>query len=43
MYAKIGSEGTQGFRGMVKISINHDKEENPILHTKFTTNKILKP
>jgi hypothetical protein len=32
----MGSEGTQSFRGMVKISINHDKKENPILHTMFT-------
>jgi hypothetical protein len=23
-------------RGMVKISINHNKRENPILHTMFT-------
>jgi hypothetical protein len=36
LYAKMGSEGTQSFRGMVKIGINHDKKENPILHTMFT-------
>jgi hypothetical protein len=36
LYAKMGSEGTQSFRGMVKIGINHDNKENPILHTMFT-------
>jgi hypothetical protein len=30
------SEGTKSFRGMVKISINHNKKENPIFHTMFT-------
>jgi hypothetical protein len=32
----MGSEGTQSFRGMVKISISHNKRENPILHVMFT-------
>jgi hypothetical protein len=32
----MGSEGTQIFRGLVKISINHEQKENPILPTMFT-------
>jgi hypothetical protein len=34
--AKMESEGTKSFRIMAKISINHNKEENPMLHTLFT-------
>ena len=30
------SEGTKSFRIMAKLSINHNKEENPMLHTMFT-------
>jgi hypothetical protein len=36
LYAKMESEGTKSFRIMAKLSINHNKEENPMLHTMST-------
>jgi hypothetical protein len=30
------SEGTKCLRIMAKLSINHNKEENPMLHIMFT-------
>jgi hypothetical protein len=36
LYAKMESEGTKSFRIMAKLSNNHKKEENPMLHTMFT-------
>jgi hypothetical protein len=38
LYAKMESEGTQSFRGRVKISINHNKKET-LAFIQFFTHK----
>jgi hypothetical protein len=43
LYARMESEGTQSFRGMVKISITHNKKESLAFIQCSPINKILKP